>query len=82
MGRLLDQTLNLSCISYKPKINSRRVQGDMNKAGARIAMGGRDGEGNEDGEVTAVQTTVPDESWVDLSVHGFLKWGTYALFDM
>ena len=28
------------------------------------------------------QATVPDESWADVSVHGFWKWGTTALFDM
>ena len=28
------------------------------------------------------QETVPDESWVDVSVHRFWKWGTTALFDM
>ena len=28
------------------------------------------------------QATVPDESRVDVFVHGFWKWGTTALFDM
>ena len=28
------------------------------------------------------QATVPDESRVNVSVHGFWKWGTTALFDM
>ena len=28
------------------------------------------------------QATVPDESWADLSVYGFWKWGTTALFEM
>ena len=25
---------------------------------------------------------MPDESWADVSVYGFYKWGTTALFDM
>ena len=28
------------------------------------------------------QATVPDESHVDVSIHGFWKWGTTTLFDM
>ena len=28
------------------------------------------------------QENVPDESWADVSVHGFWKWGTTAIFDM
>ena len=28
------------------------------------------------------QATVPDDSRADVSVHGFWKWGTTALFDM
>ena len=28
------------------------------------------------------QATVPDESQADVSVHGFWKWGTTALFYM
>ena len=43
--------LNQSCISYKTKINSRTVKGEMNWAGAWFATGGQDVEGNEDGGV-------------------------------
>ena len=45
-------------------------------------MGGQGGERNDDGEESKGQATVPDESHVDLYVHGFWKWGTSALFDM
>ena len=44
--------------------------------------GSQDGEENEDGEGATGQAKVPDESQLDVSVHGFLKWGTSALFDM
>ena len=27
------------------------------------------------------EATVPDESWLDVSIHGFWKWGNTALFD-
>ena len=28
------------------------------------------------------QAMVPDESWEDLSLHGFWKWGKSTLFEM
>ena len=45
-------------------------------------MGEHEGGGNEGEEGATGQATVPDESWADLSVHGFWKWGTSDLFDM
>ena len=41
-GTLSARTLNPSCISYEPKINSRTVQGDSNRAGAQIVTGGQE----------------------------------------
>ena len=38
-GTLLDRAINSSSISYKPKINSRPVQGERNGAGVRVATG-------------------------------------------
>ena len=45
-------------------------------------MGVQEGKGNQDREGATVQPRVPDESRVDVSVHGFWKWGTSTLFDM
>ena len=81
-GALLAQDLNPPCISFEPKINSKTIQGERNGAGARVATGGQDRGGNEDGEGATGKAMVPDESRTDLSVHGFWKWGTSALFDM
>ena len=61
-GALLYQYLNPSCISYKPKINSRTVQGDKNGVRAWVATEGQEGEVNEEVEGTTGQTMVPDES--------------------
>ena len=44
--------------------------------------GTHEGEENEGEEGVMGQSTVPDESWADVSVHGFWKWGTTDLFDM
>ena len=38
LGSLAAQALTSSWISYKPKINSRTVQGERNEAGSRIAI--------------------------------------------
>ena len=40
------------------------------------------GGGNDGGEAATGQATVPDESQKDISVQGFWKWGTTALFGM
>ena len=47
-----------------------------------VATGGQEGERNEDREGETRQAIIPAESWEDVSVHGFWKWVTYALFDM
>ena len=44
-GTLSDRALNSSLISYKPKINSRTVYGEMNGAVAWVATVGQDGGG-------------------------------------
>ena len=81
-GDLSARALKPLCIYYKPKTNSRTVQGDRNGAGERVTTEGQEGEGNEEGEGATGQEEVPDGSQADVSVHGLWKWGTYALFDM
>ena len=44
-GALSDWATNPSAISYGPKINIRTVQGDRNRAGARVVMGEQEGGG-------------------------------------
>ena len=75
-GSLSARALNPSCLSYKPKINSRTVQGESNEDGARIATGGQGGQS------ATGQATVPDKSWADIAVRGFWKWDTSGLFEM
>ena len=70
---LAARDLNPLCISYKPNINNMAIQGESNRAGSWIAMGGQGAKG---------QATVPDKSRVGVSIHGFGKWLTSALFDM
>ena len=60
-------------------MNSRTVQGERNRAGARIDTRGKVGQV---GQGATEQAKVPDESREDVSVHGFWKLGTSALFDM
>ena len=48
----------------------------------RIATRGQGGQGNQDIQGAIGQETVTGESWVDVSVHGFWKCRTSALFDM
>ena len=78
-GALKTHALKPSCISYKPKINSRAIQGDRSGVEVRRATGV---QGKMGGHVATVQATVPDESRADVAAHGLWKWGTYALFDM
>ena len=40
-GALVARALNPSCISYKPKINSRNIQGERNGDVARIVTRGQ-----------------------------------------
>ena len=72
-GALAAQALNASYISYKPRINSRTIQGERNRYGVQRATEGQGSTG---------QATVPDASRADVSIHGFWKWGTSALFGM
>ena len=78
----MDRSINPTAISYDPKINSRKVQGKRNGGRAWVATGEEKGKDNEVKEVATGQTTVPDESNMDVSFHVFCKWGTTALFDM
>ena len=43
MGRPIGRTINPSAISYKPKINSRTVQGERNGAGAQVVTEKQEG---------------------------------------
>ena len=43
-GTLLSRALSRSDISYKPKVNSRKVQGDRNRAKERLAAGIQEGD--------------------------------------
>ena len=79
---LSSQATNPSAISYKPKINSRTVQGESNGVRARGETGDQDGEEQDDEEVEIGQATVYDESRANISVHGFWRWGNTNLFDM
>ena len=58
------------------------VQGDSNGDDVRFMTGFQEGWVNQDGEGATEQATMPDELRVDLSVRGFWKWGTSALFDI
>ena len=82
MGPLSTRAIDLSAISYKPKINIRTVQRERNGDGVRIATGQQEGEEQDGTKSTTGQATVPDESRADVSVHGFCKWVTADHFDM
>ena len=71
---------NSNYISYKPKINSRTVQGERNAAGALKGTGSQEGKENKDGEGATGQSNVPGESWADVFVHGFWNWITSSIF--
>ena len=47
----------------------------------QVATRSQDGELNEEVEGATGQATVSNESQDYVSFHGFLKWGTSALFD-
>ena len=97
-GALGSRALIPSAITYKPKINSRTVQGERTGAGAR--QEGREADGgtetigkSQGGRVRTVngaarligqpgQVVVPEESRADVSAHGFWKWGTTAMFNI
>ena len=67
------------CISYEPKINSKTVQGEKEKDGARIAMGGQGVQGGQDATGKA---KVPEKSRADVSIYVFWKWRISTIFDM
>ena len=54
-GALGARALIPSAISYKPKINSRKVQGEKTGEGARQEVGGSDGGADTVGEAQGVR---------------------------
>ena len=81
-GALSAWDINPIAISYEPKINSRTVQGERNRAGARVVTREQEGSDQEVKNVATGQARVPDDSRTDVYAHGFWKWGPTALFDM
>ena len=97
-GSLGAQTLIPSAITYKPKINSRTVQGEITEAGARQEGGEADGgtetvgesQGGRGKTLTGVgrlvgqlgQVVVPAELRADINTYGFWKGGTTAMFNI
>ena len=90
------RALVLGAITYKTKINSRKVQGERTGAGARQegreSNGGADTVGESQGGRKRTvngaarlvgqpgQVQVPAESRADISAHGLWKRGTTAMF--
>ena len=72
-GALSARSINPSAISYGPKINSRTIQGELNRAGAWVATVKQEGEEQENEEGETGQAMVLYESRADLSVHGLWK---------
>ena len=97
-GDLGARDLVPSAITYKLEINSRKVQGDRTRAGARQESGTadvsadtvRESQGGSGRTVnwadrlagSPVKVEVPAESRADVSAHGFWKRGTTAMFDI
>ena len=97
-GALRARALVPSTITYKPKINSRTVQGERTGAGARQEVGESYGDtetvGESQGDRARTvnraarlvgqpgQVQVPAESRSYVSAHGFWKRGTTAMFDI
>ena len=90
-GTLGSRALVPSAITYKPKINSITVQGGRTRAGAWQEGGEADGGTDTVGRMVngaaillgqPEQVVVPAESRAYVSAHGFLKWGTTAMFDI
>ena len=91
VGTLGARAMVPSAITYKPKINSRTVQGERTGAGARQEEGESDGGtdtvgGMVNGAARFIgqlgQVVVPAESSADVSAHSFWKGGTTAMFDI
>ena len=77
--------------TYKPKINSRTIQGEKTGAGAQQEGGEADGGTDTVGRTVnraarlvgqPGQVVVPAESREDKSTHGFWMRGTTATFDI
>ena len=97
-GALGARALVPSAITYKPKINSKTVQGESTRAGARHEGGEADGGTETVEEAQGVrrrtvngaarlvgqpgQVVVTVELRSDVSTHGFWKRGTTAMFDI
>ena len=58
------------------------VQGERNRARARVVTGEQDGDEQDDDEGMTGQETFPDGSRAYVLVHGFWKWGTTNLFEI
>ena len=67
-GTLSARSINPSDISYEPKIKSKKVQGERNRARAGVAPGEQEGEENESEEGATGKAMVPDESRADVSI--------------
>ena len=80
MGAIFFRALKPWCISYKPKTNSKTVQGERNGAGVRVEMGGQDGQGIQYGEGATGQATVTDESQADVILPWILEVGNLNSF--
>ena len=97
-GALGFRALVPSAIAYKPKINSRTVQGERTGARARQEGGGSDGDAYTVGEAQGSrlrtvngtarlvgqpgQVVVPAELSAEVSDHSFCKRGTTTMFDI
>ena len=81
-GNLLARDINPSATSYEPKINSRIVQSDRNGDGARVATGEQEDKEQEVREGATGQITVTDKAQANVSVNGFWKLDTFALFEI
>ena len=90
-GALGARDLVPSAITYEPKINSRKVQGERTGDGARKEGGEADGGTDTVGRAVngaarlvgqPEQVVVPSESRADVSTHGFWKWGTTTMFNI
>ena len=97
-GTLGSWALFPSAITYKPKINIRKAQGESTRVGTRQESGISDDNADIVEEYKGVsgrtvnrrdrlvrrlrQVQVPEESRADISAHGFWKRGTTAMFDI
>ena len=90
-GVLGSRALVPSAITYKPNFNSRTVQGERTRVGAR-QEGGESNSGTDNGVRTVNgaarlvgkpgQLVVPADPRADISAHGFWKLGTTTMFNI